>query len=312
MKIVFLDAESLGSDADYSEFEQLGDVVKYPRTSPEEVPERIADADVIVVNKVPVNEATISDARSLKLLCVRATGTNNLDKDYLKHRGIEWRNAAGYSTESVAQHTFAMLFYLMEDLRYYDDYVKNGSYASSSLFTHFGIPFHELGSVTWGILGLGAIGRRVADIAGMFGAKVIYYSASGSPAQEGYRQVDFDTLLAESDILSIHAPLNEYTENIMNADAFRKMKSDAILLNLGRGPIINEADLADALNSGEIRAAGLDVLSVEPMVKNSPLFEVHDKTKLFITPHVAWAAVEARQRLMKIVAGQIKEYFGRA
>ena len=312
MKIVFLDAESLGSDADYSEFEQLGDVVKYPRTSPEEVPERIADADVIVVNKVPVNEATISDARSLKLICVSATGTNNLDKDYLKHRGIEWRNAAGYSTESVAQHTFAMLFYLMEDLRYYDDYVKNGSYASSSLFTHFGIPFHELGSVTWGILGLGAIGRRVADIAGMFGAKVIYYSALGSPAQEGYRQVDFDTLLAESDILSIHAPLNEYTENIMNADAFRKMKSDAILLNLGRGPIINEADLADALNSGEIRAAGLDVLSVEPMVKNSPLFEVHDKTKLFITPHVAWAAVEARQRLMKIVAGQIKEYFGRA
>ena len=312
MKIVFLDAESFGSDADYSEFEQLGDVVKYPRTSPEEVPERIADADVIVVNKVPVNEATISDARSLKLVCVSATGTNNLDKDYLKHRGIEWRNAAGYSTESVAQHTFAMLFYLMEDLRYYDDYVKNGSYASSSLFTHFGIPFHELGSVTWGILGLGAIGRRVADIAGMFGAKVIYYSASGSPAQEGYRQVDFDTLLAESDILSIHAPLNEYTENIMNADAFRKMKSDAILLNLGRGPIINEADLADALNSGEIRAAGLDVLSVEPMVKNSPLFEVHDKTKLFITPHVAWAAVEARQKLMKIVAGQIKEYFGRA
>lgn len=312
MKIVFLDAESLGSDADYSEFEQLGDVVKYPRTSPEEVPERIADADVIVVNKVPVNEATISDARSLKLVCVSATGTNNLDKDYLKHRGIEWRNTAGYSTESVAQHTFAMLFYLMEDLRYYDDYVKNGSYASSSLFTHFGIPFHELGSVTWGILGLGAIGRRVADIAGMFGAKVIYYSASGSPAQEGYRQVDFDTLLAESDILSIHAPLNEYTENIMNADAFRKMKSDAILLNLGRGPIINEADLADALNSGEIRAAGLDVLSVEPMAKNSPLFEVHDKTKLFITPHVAWAAVEARQKLMKIVAGQIKEYFGRA
>lgn len=312
MKIVFLDAESFGSDADYSEFEQLGDVVKYPRTSPEEVPERIADVDVIVVNKVPVNEATISDARSLKLVCVSATGTNNLDKDYLKHRGIEWRNAAGYSTESVAQHTFAMLFYLMEDLRYYDDYVKNGSYASSSLFTHFGIPFHELGSVTWGILGLGAIGRRVADIAGMFGAKVIYYSASGSPAQEGYRQVDFDTLLAESDILSIHAPLNEYTENIMNADAFRKMKSDAILLNLGRGPIINEADLADALNSGEIRAAGLDVLSVEPMAKNSPLFEVHDKTKLFITPHVAWAAVEARQKLMKIVAGQIKEYFGRA
>lgn len=312
MKIVFLDAESLGNDVDYSEFEQLGEVVTYPRTSPEEVPERIEDADVIVVNKVPVNESTISSARNLKLVCVSATGTNNLDKDYLDQRRIEWRNAAGYSTESVAQHTFAMLFYLMEDLRYYDDYVKNGNYAASSLFTHFGIPFHELGSVTWGILGLGAIGRRVADIAGMFGAKVIYYSASGAPAQEGYRQVDFDTLLSESDILSIHAPLNEYTENIMNADAFREMKSSAILLNLGRGPIVNESDLADALNSEEIRAAGLDVLSVEPMARDNPLFGVQDKSRLFITPHVAWAAVEARQRLMKIVAENIKEYFGRA
>ena len=312
MKIIFLDAESLGNDVDFSEFEQIGEVVKYPRTSPEEVPSRIEDADVIVVNKVPVNESTISDARNLKLVCVSATGTNNLDKDYLAQRGIEWRNAAGYSTESVAQHTFAMLFYLMEDLRYYDDYVKNGEYAASSLFTHFGIPFHELGSTTWGILGLGAIGRRVADIAGLFGAKVIYYSASGAPAQEGYRQVDFDTLLSESDILSIHAPLNEYTENIMNTEAFRKMKPSAILLNLGRGPIVNEADLTDALNSGEIRAAGLDVLSVEPMTKDNPLFQVRNKNRLLITPHVAWVAVEARQRLMKIVAGHIKEYFGRA
>ena len=312
MKIVFLDAGSLGSDVDYSEFEQLGEVVKYPRTSPEEVPERIKDADVVVVNKVPVNESTISSARNLKLVCVSATGTNNLDKDYLDRRRIEWRNAAGYSTESVAQHTFAMLFYLMEGLRYYDDYVKNGDYAASSLFTHFGTPFHELGSVTWGILGLGAIGRRVADIAGMFGAKVIYYSASGAPAQEGYRQVDFDTLLAQSDILSIHAPLNEYTENIMNADAFRKMKSSAILLNLGRGPIVNEADLADALNSGEIQAAGLDVLSVEPIPKDNPLFGVENKSRLFITPHVAWAAVEARQRLMKIVAEHIREFFRQA
>lgn len=312
MKIIFLDAESLGDDADYSEFEQLGEVVRYPRTSPEEVPERTADADVIVVNKVPINENTISAAVSLKLVCVSATGTNNLDKEYLAKRGIAWRNAAGYSTESVAQHTFAMLFYLMEDLRYYDDYVKDGKYAGSSLFTHFGVPFHELGSVTWGILGLGAIGRRVADIAGMFGARVIYYSASGAPAQEGYRQVDFDTLLAESDILSIHAPLNEYTENLMNASAFHKMKSGSILLNLGRGPIVNEADLTEALNSGEIRAAGLDVLSTEPMTKDNPLFEVHDKSRLLITPHVAWTAIEARQRLMKIVAGHIKEYFGRA
>lgn len=308
MKIVFLDASTLGDDIDYTQFEQMGEVVRYPFTSSEEAPDRVTDADVVVVNKVLINEQTISTAGKLKLVCVTATGTNNLDKDYLAQRGIEWRNVAGYSTESVAQHTFAMLFYLLENLRYYDDYVKNGSYVNDRIFTHFARTFRELNGMTWGILGLGAIGRRVADIAGMFGAKVIYYSASGAPAQEGYHQVDFDTLLAESDILSIHAPLNEYTEGLMNASAFHKMKSDAILLNLGRGPIINEADLADALDSGEIKAAGLDVLSVEPMAKDSPLLTVRDKDRLFITPHIAWAAVETRQRLTKIIAGQIREF----
>ena len=245
MKIVFLDAGTLGDDIDYSGFEQMGEVVKYPFSSPEEASRRVADADVVIVNKVPVNSMTISSAENLKLVCVTATGTNNLDKDYLAQRGIAWRNVAGYSTESVAQHTFAMLFYLMENLRYYDDYVRDGHYINDRIFTHFARTFHELNGMTWGILGLGAIGRRVADIAAMFGARVIYYSASGAPAQKGYNQVNFDTLLAESDILSVHAPLNEYTEGIMDAEAFRRMKSSAILLNLGRGPIINEADLAE-------------------------------------------------------------------
>lgn len=309
MKIVFLDAGTLGDDIDYSGFEQMGEVVKYPFSSPEEASRRVADADVVIVNKVPVNSMTISSAENLKLVCVTATGTNNLDKDYLAQRGIAWRNVAGYSTESVAQHTFAMLFYLMENLRYYDDYVRDGHYINDRIFTHFARTFHELNGMTWGILGLGAIGRRVADIAAMFGARVIYCSASGAPAQEGYNQVNFDTLLAESDILSVHAPLNEYTEGIMDAEAFRRMKSSAILLNLGRGPIINEADLAEALNVGEIRAAGLDVLCVEPMSKENPLLNVRDKDRLFITPHIAWAAVETRQRLMKIIEGQIREFF---
>lgn len=310
MKIVFLDAKTLGDDIDYTGFEQMGEVVRYPFTSTEEAPDRVKDADVLVVNKVLVNRQTISSAENLKLVCVTATGTNNLDKDYLAERGIAWRNVAGYSTESVAQHTFAILFYLMENLRYYDDYVKEGRYINDRIFTHFAKTFHELNGMTWGILGLGAIGRRVADIAGMFGAKVIYYSASGAPAQEGYHQVDFDTLLSESDILSIHAPLNEYTEGLMDAEAFRKMKSSAILLNLGRGPIINESDLAAALNAGEISAAGLDVLCAEPMSKENPLLDVHDKDRLFITPHIAWATVEARQRLMKIIEGKIREFFG--
>lgn len=309
MKIVFLDAGTLGDDIDYSGFEQMGEVVKYPFSSPEEASRRVADADVVIVNKVPVNSMTISSAENLKLVCVTATGTNNLDKDYLAQRGIAWRNVAGYSTESVAQHTFAMLFYLMENLRYYDDYVRDGHYINDRIFTHFARTFHELNGMTWGILGLGAIGRRVADIAAMFGARVIYCSASGAPAQEGYNQVNFDTLLAESDILSVHAPLNEYTEGIMDAEAFRRMKSSAILLNLGRGPIINETDLAEALNVGEIRAAGLDVLCVEPMSKENPLLNVRDKDRLFITPHIAWAAVETRQRLMKIIEGQIREFF---
>lgn len=311
MKIVFLDAKTLGDDIDYTPFEQLGEVVKYPFTSSEEVPERAADADVLIVNKVLVNESTIGTAQKLKLVCVTATGTNNLDKDYLAARGIEWRNVAGYSTESVAQHTFAILFYLMENLRYYDNYVKEGRYINDRIFTHFGKTFHELNGMTWGILGLGAIGRRVADIAGLFGARVIYYSASGAPAQEGYHQVDFDTLLRESDILSIHAPLNEYTEGIMDAEAFRRMKPEAILLNLGRGPIIREADLADALNRGEIKAAGLDVLCAEPMAEDSPFLTVQDQSRLFITPHIAWATVEARQRLMKIIAGQVKDFFSK-
>lgn len=310
MKIVFLDAKTLGDDIDLTGFEQMGEVVKYPFTTAEEAPDRVKDADVLIVNKVLINSQTISSAGNLKLVCVTATGTNNLDKDYLAERGIAWRNVAGYSTESVAQHTFAILFYLMENLRYYDDYVRDGRYVNDRIFTHFARTFHELQGMTWGILGLGAIGRRVADIAGMFGARVIYYSASGAPAQEGYHQVDFDTLLSESDILSIHAPLNEYTEGIMDAEAFRKMKSSAILLNLGRGPIINESDLAAALNAGELKAAGLDVLCTEPMAKDNPLLDVHDKDRLLITPHIAWATVEARQRLMKIIEGQIREFFG--
>lgn len=309
MKIVFLDAGSLGGDIDYTPFEKLGEVKKYFYTTPEEAPDRVRDADVIVVNKVGVNRDVVGDARKLKLVCVTATGTNHLDKEYLEQRGIQWRNVPAYSTQSVAQHTFAMLFYLLEHLRFYDEYVKEGAYIGDRNFTHFARTFHELDGKTWGILGLGAIGRRVADIAGMFGARVIYYSASGAAPQPGYHQVDFDTLLQKSDILSVHAPLNQYTEGLLDGAAFRKMKRSAILLNLGRGPIVCEEDLAAALNDGQIQAAGLDVLAKEPMEADSPLLGVKDKERLFITPHVGWASVEARTRVMHIVAGQIHEFF---
>lgn len=308
MKLVFLDTKTIGEDIDLSAYDALGEVVKYGFSTLEEIPERVKDADVLIVNKIAINEQTIGTAKNLKLVCVTATGTNNLDKEYLKKRGIAWRNVAGYSTESVTQHTFALLFYLLEKMRYYDDYVKDEKYINDTVFTHFAEHFNEVNGKTWGIIGLGTIGRRVADIAKAFGARVIYYSASGSPAQEGYEQVDFETLLTTSDIVSVHAPLNEYTKDLMDREAFAKMKKTAIFLNLGRGPIVVEQDLYEALETGEIAAAGLDVLCEEPMSETNPLAKIKDSKKLIITPHIAWASVEARNRLMQIIAGQIREF----
>lgn len=309
MKIVFLDAKTIGEDIDLSGFDALGEVVKYGFSTAEEARERSKDADVLILNKVQVNQQTIGEADHLKLVCVTATGTNNLDKEYLDKRGIAWRNVAGYSTESVAQHTFAMLFYLLEKLPYYDNYVKSEKYVNDVSFTHFAKAFHELSGMTYGIIGLGNIGRRVADIAKAFGCRVIYYSTSGRNSQPGYERVSFDELLEQSDIVSIHAPLDENTLGLINKEAFAKMKKSAILLNVGRGPIINEADLAEALNNKTIAAAGLDVLSVEPMQEDNPLRGIKDSERLLITPHIAWAGVEARNRLMGIILGQIKEFF---
>lgn len=309
MNIVFLDAKTIGEDLDLSAFDQLGTVVKYPFSTPEEVPERVKDADVLILNKVAVNADTIHTASHLKLVCVTATGTDNLDKDYLESRGIAWRNVAGYSTQSVAQHTFAMLFYLLEKLRYYDDYVKEGHYINDTIFTHFAEHFYELSGKTFGIIGLGNIGRQVADIAKAFGCNVIYASPSGQPPQEGYKQVPMDTLLATSDIISVHAPLNEHTKGLMNREAFSMMKPSCIFLNLGRGPIVVEQDLADALKEHQLAAAGLDVLCVEPMNSQNPLLDITDSRRLFITPHIAWASVEARTRLMDMILHQIQEFF---
>lgn len=309
MKIVFLDVKTIGDDIDLSKYNTLGEVVKYDFSTPEQIPERVKDADVIILNKAPINAQTIGTAEHLKLVCVTATGTNNLDKSYLEAQGIAWRNVAGYSTESVAQHTFAMLFYLLEKLSYYDHYVKEEHYVNDTLFTHFGKHFHEIYGKTWGIIGLGNIGRRVADIAKAFGANVIYYSTSGNNDQSDYTRVDFDTLLTTSDIVSVHAPLTPETEQLLNAEAFSKMKSSAIFLNVGRGAIVAEQDLADALNSNRIAAAGLDVLCEEPMSPNSPFLSIKDSNRLLITPHIAWASVEARTNLMNIVYHQICEFY---
>lgn len=308
MKIVFLDANSIGKDIDLSKYHKLGEFITYGHSTAEQIPERVSDADIVITNKCQINEQSIGNAHKLKLVCVTATGTNNLDKEYLAKRGIEWRNVAGYSTESVAQHTFAMLFYLLEKLSYYDAYVKDGKYAKDTSFTHFAEHFCEISGKTWGIIGLGAIGRRVADIAKAFGVNVIYYSTSGKNHQEDYTRVDLDTLLRTADIVSVHAPLTPETENLMNADAFAKMKSTAIFLNVGRGNIVVEQDLLDALKKNIIAAAGLDVLCEEPMNPENPLLPFKDSKRLLITPHIAWASVEARNRLMDMIYEQIRDF----
>ena len=308
MKIVFLDAKSVGEDIDLSNFNLLGEFVTFGHTTYEQIPERVADADIVITNKCLINEGSVGNASKLKLVCITATGTNNLDKEYLAERQIEWRNVAGYSTESVAQHTFAMLFYLLEKLDYYNSYVKDGKYANDTSFTHFAERFYEIQGKTWGIVGLGNIGRRVADIAKAFGVNVIYYSTTGNNNQDGYKRVDFDTLLSTSDIISVHAPLTPETEGLMDAVAFAKMKPSAIFLNAGRGAIVKEDDLAEALENNVIAAAGLDVLCEEPMNPNSPFLRIKDSKRLLITPHIAWASVEARTRLMDIIFNQIKEF----
>lgn len=309
MKIVFLDAKTIGDDCDLDQFRALGEVVVYDYSTDAEIPERVKDVDVLVVNKSEMNEKSLATAEKLKLICVTATGTNNLDKAYLDSRNIAWRNVAGYSTENVAQHTFALLFYLLEKMAYYDNYVKSEQYMNDTMFTHFGETFHELAGLTWGIIGMGAIGQRVAGLAKAFGCKVIYYSTTGKNNQPEYERVMFQELLQQSDIVSVHAPLTEETKLLMNRDAFAQMKNTAIFINVGRGPIVDEQALADALNEGQIAAAGLDVLTQEPMSEANPLRFIKDSNRLVITPHIAWASVEARARLMRIVAGQIRDFF---
>ena len=306
MKVVALEIKNIGEDINVEKFKDFGEFVTYYTSTPDQIAERCEDADVIIVNKLPINEKTVGTLKNLKVVLITATGYDNLDVPYLKSRGVKICNVKGYSTDSVVQHTFALLFYVYEKLRAYDDFVKSGEYAKYDIFTYFGEPFFELKGKVWGIVGLGEIGRGVAKIAQAFGCEVVYYSTSGRNSNNDFEKVDFDTLLKISDIISIHAPLNDKTKNLFNADAFKKMKKSAVLINVGRGPIINERDLTEALKNDEIAAAGLDVLEKEPMSPDSPFLEINDSRKLFITPHIAWATREARERLMMEVYYNLK------
>lgn len=308
MKIVFLEADTLGEDVDLSGFSEFGEVIKYALSVPEQNAGRVRDADIVVLNKIQVDGSLLNDAKHVKLVCLTATGTNNVDFDYCEQHGIAVRNVKGYSTWSVAQHTFALLFYVYEKLSYYDNFVKSGEYCRNDVFSHFAEPFYELKDKTWGIIGLGEIGRKVADIARSFGCNIQYYSTSGKNYQPEYHQVCFMELLRSSDIISIHAPLNDATRNLIDAKAISMMKKSAILLNLGRGPIVNEQALAEALLHDRIAGAGLDVLSAEPMREDNPLCAIKDSTKLIITPHIGWATREARQRCADAVLDNVRDF----
>ncbi len=308
MKIVVLEKVSLGLDVDISFYEEFGEVVYYDNTTADEVADRVSDAEIIIANKAPLNANTLAGAKALKIICETATGYNNVDLDFCKEKGIRVTNVKGYSTPIVAQHTFAMALYLLEKLPVFDTYVKGGEYAKCPIFTCFEPYFTELEGKTWGIIGLGNIGRKVAEIAKVFGCRVIFYSASGQNTTTDYERVDFDTLLAESDILSLHCPLTDRTQNIMNAQAFAKMKKTAILINVARGPVVDEQALYEALTTGQIAAAGLDVLVKEPIAADNPLAKIQDSTKLIITPHMAWGSHEARSRCAKEVYLNIRSF----
>lgn len=296
MKIVVLERNSVGLDVSVDGIKALGDVTVYPNTTAADVKEKITEAEIIVANKAPLNKETLKDAPHVRLICEFATGYDNIDLAYCRSRGIKVANVVNYSTDAVAQHTFALCFYILEKLRHYDEYVKSGAYAAQERFSNFDLPFTELAGKTWGIVGMGNIGKKAAAIARAFGCRVIFYSASGNSTCTEYERVDFDTLLRESDFLSLHCPLSDKTRNLIDLNALKKMKKTAILINVARGPVVNDQDLYTALTENLIAGAGLDVLSAEPIRQDNPLGSIKDSSRLIITPHLAWASIEARNR----------------
>jgi glycerate dehydrogenase len=308
MKIVFLDLKTVGIIPNLNLLEEYGEVTYYQTTMPDLISDRIKDADIVITNKVVLDKNTIDKADNLKLICVSATGTNNVDKEAAQRKGIPVKNAIDYSSNSVAQGTFSLLLHLLCNIPYYDNYVKDGSYSKTDIFTHFGEPFWELSGKRFGIIGLGNIGRRVAKIAEAFGSEVVYYSASGQNNHQEYLKLDLEEFLGSSDIISIHAPLNKFTSNLINYSHLQLMKSTAILINAGRGGIVNEADLARALDEGLIAKAGIDVFEKEPINVENPLLKIKNKNRIVLTPHITWASTEARTLLIEKVASNIDEF----
>lgn len=308
MKIVFLDSATMG-DVSFAPISSLGDLTCYPVSSREEALARAADAEVLIVNKVKVDKELIDSAPHLKLICEAATGVNNIDMEYAASRGIPVRNAVGYSTDSVVQTTFMVILSLVGRCRYFDDFVKSGEYSRSEIFTDVSKMFFELKGKRMGIVGLGNIGSKVAEISEAFGMQVSYFSTSGTSHSKKYPSVALDELMSQSDIISVHAPYNERTAGLIGEKELRMMKPGAYIVNMGRGGIIDEAALASVIDEGKIAGAGVDVFTAEPLPADNPLMKVRNKDRLILTPHIGWASVEARERLVGMIAANIAEEY---
>ncbi len=308
MKIVFLDTKTYGEVFDKSVLERLGETETYAITNANETLARCQEATIIITNKVVIDVNVIDGCPNLKLICVAATGTNNVDVEYAKSRGIVVKNITDYSTNSVAQLTFGLILQLLNQTAYYDQYVKNGSYAANDNFTHLGRPYSEIAGKRFGIIGLGNIGRKVASIASAFGAEVVYHSLSGNSRQEQYQQVALDELLRTCDIISIHSPLSAQSKNLIDFSKLILMKPTAILVNAGRGGIIVESDLAKALDENIIAGAGLDVFEHEPIAQSNPLLTIAHPYKLVLSPHIAWASIEARKLALQKIYQNMEDF----
>ncbi len=306
MKIVYLDASTLG-DIPLDEIRQLGEFVTYLSSTREEAMERVGDCDVLMVSKIRVDDDLLARAPKLRLICETATGVNNIDLKAAERRGIIVRNVAGYSTDAVSQATFTHLLSLLGNEPCLDDYVKSGRYSASGLFTDITHPAVELRDRTMGIIGMGTIGSRVASIATAFGMRVVYFSTSGTSHNTDYPSLSLEELLACSDVVSIHAPLNSRTQNLIGARQLAMMKRSAVLLNFGRGGIVDEAALAHAVDEGIIAGAALDVFVDEPLPADSPLLRLRHPERVRFSPHSAWASTGSFRKLVSMVADNIRK-----
>ena len=310
MKIVFLDSATIGSDISLQPIAMLGDFISYQNTKNEDVINRLEGADVAIVNKVIITKEIIDTCPTLKLICVAATGINNIAVEYAQTKNIEVKNAVNYSTNSVVQITFGILLEIINKTNAHNDFVKSGKYSQGKLFTCLEFPFNEISGKRYGIIGMGNIGKKVAQVAKAFGAEVCYYSTSGNNNSiSEYKQLALDELLSSCDIISIHAPLNAQTNNLLCENELKKMKPTAILMNMGRGGIVNETDLANALDNNIIAFAGVDVFTKEPVTLNHPYLTMKNKNRLVLSPHIAWASIEARKCLVEKIAENIKASF---